>query len=43
MLTLEVQKVIKVLEAVGFPETCTQTAMEINRAGTSKHMLKVKG
>lgn len=43
MLILEVQKVIKDSGAVGFSETCTQTAMEINRAGTSKHMLKVKG
>lgn len=31
------------MEAVSFSETCTQTAMEINMAGTSKHMLKVKG
>lgn len=43
MLIVEVQKVIKDLGAVGFSETCTQTAMEINRAGTSKHMLQVKG
>ena len=34
---------IKDLGAVGFSETCNQTGMEINMAGTSKHILKVKG
>lgn len=34
---------IKDLGAVSSSEFFTQTAMEINMAGASKHMLKVKG